>query len=81
MKFNYCPICAKELGEKIIGDEGLVRYCLAGFISFVKAKPFVDSNEVDDIMWCEIEEVNRYIARVDNMSGIHFDNSMRLLNL
>ncbi|WP_290441309.1 hypothetical protein [Clostridium tagluense] len=41
----------------------------------------MDSNEVDDIMWCEIEEVNRYIARVDNMSGIHFDNSMRLLNL
>lgn len=54
---------------------------MAGFISFVKAKPFANSNEVDDIMWCEIDKVNRYIARVDNMSGIHFDNSMRLLDL
>ncbi|MDF2587553.1 MAG: hydrolase [Anaerocolumna sp.] len=54
---------------------------MAGFIAFVKAKPFNDSNEVDDIMWCEINEVNKYIARDNNMSGIHFDNSMRLLNL
>jgi len=166
MKFIYCPICGKELSEKIIGDEGLVKYCvscnrpyfdspascvevlvinehnqilllkqnyisqthwgvisgyvkngdtleetvirevmeetgqhvekmqyvesyyfkpnqliMAGFIAFVKAKPFVDSNEVDDIMWCEIGSVNKYIARVDNMSGIHFDNSIKLLSL
>ncbi|MFD3157260.1 NAD(+) diphosphatase [Haloimpatiens sp. FM7330] len=54
---------------------------MSGFIAFVQSKPFNDSNEVDDIMWCEIDEVNKYIARVDNMSGIHFDNSMRLLNL
>ena len=53
---------------------------MAGFIAFVKAKPFNNSNEVDDLMWCEISEVNKYIARVNNMSGIHFDNSMSLLN-
>jgi NAD+ diphosphatase len=54
---------------------------MAGFIAFVKSKPFNHSNEVDDIMWCEIDMVNKYIARDNNMSGIHFDNSMRLLNL
>jgi NAD+ diphosphatase len=165
MKFLYCPICGEELTEKIVGDEGAVKYCvtcnrphfdgpascvevlvinehnqilllkqnyiskthwgvvsgyvkkgdtleetvmrevmeetgqhvekmqyvesyyfkpnqliMAGFIAFVKTKPFTDSNEVDDIMWCEIKNVNQYIVRVDNMSGIHFDNSMRLLN-
>lgn len=54
---------------------------MAGFIAFVKARPFNKSDEVDDIMWCEISEVNKYIARVNNLSGIHFDNSMRLMNL
>ena len=28
MTFKYCPNCGKELGEKEIGDEGLVPYCL-----------------------------------------------------
>lgn len=166
MKFIYCPKCGKELNEKNIGDEGLVKFCdtcnepyfdnpascvtvlvineksqvlllkqnyiskthwnlvsgyvkngdtleetvirevleetgqhvekmqyvesyyfkprevmMAGFIAFVNSNPFADSNEVDDIMWCEIDEVNNYIARVNNMSGIHFVNSMRLLNI
>lgn len=45
------------------------------------AKTFNNSNEVDDLMWCEIGEVNKYIARINNMSGIHFYNSMKLLNL
>ena len=52
---------------------------MAGFIAFVNTRPFNNSNEVDDIMWCEIRNVNSYIARVDNMSGIHFDNSIKIL--
>jgi NAD+ diphosphatase len=54
---------------------------MGGFIAFVNTKPFNNSDEVDELMWCEINEVNKYIARVNNMSGIHFDNSMRLLGL
>lgn len=27
MKFEYCPTCGARLGEKIIGDEGLVPFC------------------------------------------------------
>ncbi len=54
---------------------------MAGYIAFVKERPFNNSNEVDDLKWYEIGEINKYIARINNMSGIHFDNSMRLLNL
>lgn len=54
---------------------------MSGFIAFVNKKPFNNSSEVDDIMWCEVSNVNKYIARVNNMSGIHFDKLMSLLNL
>ena len=40
-----------------------------------------DSNEVDDLMWCDIKDVNKYIIRINNMSGAHFDNCMRFLNI
>lgn len=53
---------------------------MPGFIAYVKAQPFGNSNEVDELMWCEIENVNKYIARTNNMSGIHFDNCMVFLS-
>ncbi len=166
MEFTYCTICGKKLSERIVGDEGVVKFCnycvkpyyenpascvvvlvinehnqilllkqnyiskthwgvvsgyvqngetlektamrevleetgqqvekvqyvesyfnetyelvMAGFIAFVKTKPFSNSKEVDDIMWCEIDEVNKYIARDNNFSGNLFDNSRKILNL
>lgn len=54
---------------------------MSGFIAFVNKRQFASSNEVDDIMWCKIEDVNKYIARHENMSGIHFDNCMKILKL
>lgn len=27
MRFEYCPSCGEKLGEKTIGDEGLVPFC------------------------------------------------------
>lgn len=54
---------------------------MVGFIAYVNTKPFNNSQEVDDIMWCEISDVNKYIARGNNLSGVHFDNSMKLLKL
>jgi len=53
---------------------------MPGYIAYVNSKPFVKSNEVDDIMWCEIDTVDKYIMRVNNMSGIHFDNSIDFIN-
>jgi len=85
MKFIYCSICGKKLDEKMKYVESYYfkpkELIMAGFLAFVKARSFNNSNEVDDIMWCEINEVNKYIERINNMSGIHFDNSMKLLNL
>ncbi len=53
---------------------------MAGFIAYVEKQPFNKTNEVDDIMWCCIKDVNRYIARQNNLSGVHFDASMHYLN-
>lgn len=164
MIYTYCPSCGKKLDEKIIGDEGLVKYCnvckkpffnhpfscvevlvvnesneilllrqhyiskthwtlvsgyvkngdtleetvkkevfeetgqvvekmryissyyfppkeliMAGFIASVKKEPFAHSNEVDDLAWFKLGEVNNYIARINNLSGIHFDNCLPYL--
>jgi NAD+ diphosphatase len=54
---------------------------MVGYIAFVTARPLGHSNEVDDIMWCDVCEVNKFINRENNLSGIHFDASMALLNL
>lgn len=166
MKFIYCPLCGNMLNEKVIGDEGMTKYCLPcdqpffenvpsvvialvlnernqvlllksnyishthwtlvagylkngetleaavarevfeetnqhvesleyvtsyyfhspelimpGFIARVKTREFGKSSEVDDIMWCNIEDVNKYINRENNMSGIHFDNSIVKLGM
>lgn len=54
---------------------------MAGFIVFVNSRPFIKSKEVDDIMWCELQDVKKYISANDILSGTHFDKSMKLLGL
>lgn len=34
LKFNFCPKCGELLSEKIIGDEGLIPYCITCEIPF-----------------------------------------------
>lgn len=46
---------------------------MIGFIAHVKKKEFGNSEEVDDLKWFKIEEVNDIIARENNCSGMHFD--------
>jgi NAD+ diphosphatase len=53
---------------------------MAGYIAYVNSLPFGSSNEVDDIMWCDLSCVNEFINRENNLSGIHFDNSMQWIN-
>jgi len=54
---------------------------MPGYIAYVDAQPLLlNSNEVDDMMWCKIEDVDKYIMRANNMSGIHFDNSIAFIN-
>jgi NAD+ diphosphatase len=46
---------------------------MIGFIAYVNKSDFVDSDEVDDLKWYKIHEVEAVIARKNNCSGMHFD--------
>lgn len=46
---------------------------MIGFIAYVNQSDFGYSNEVDDLKWFQINEVNAVIARENNCSGMHFD--------
>ena len=52
---------------------------MIGFIAFVKKSQFADSDEVDDLKWYKIEDVEAVIARENNCSGMHFDMCKRFL--
>lgn len=52
---------------------------MIGFIAYVNKTRFADSDEVDDIKWYKIDEVNDVIARENNCSGIHFDKCREFL--
>lgn len=165
MKYTYCPSCGNILTDKLIGDEGLVRFCnvcdrpyfdnpaicvittvvneknqvlllksnyisttkwtlvagyvkngetledaavreimeetgqrvdrlsyvrsyyfrpgelvMCGFIAWVKQCDSAHSNEVNDLFWCDIGEVSRFINRDNNLSGTHFDSCHDLLS-
>lgn len=51
---------------------------MTGFIAKVKEKPFNNSIEVSEIMWCDMDKVDDYIIRDNNLSGIHFDKAKEL---
>ncbi len=52
---------------------------MIGFIAYVKKSQFTDSDEVDDLRWYKIDEVEDVIARENNCSGMHFDNCKQFL--
>ncbi len=52
---------------------------MIGFIAYVKKSQFTDSDEVDDLKWYKIDEVESVIARENNCSGMHFDKCKQFL--
>ena len=52
---------------------------MIGFIAYVKKSQFSDSDEVDDLRWYKIDEVEDVIARENNCSGMHFDKCKQFL--
>ena len=52
---------------------------MIGFIAYVKKSQFTDSDEVDDLRWYKIDEVENVIARENNCSGMHFDKCKQFL--
>ena len=52
---------------------------MIGFIADVKKRQFTDSDEVDDLRWYKIDEVEDVIASENNCSGMHFDKCKQFL--
>lgn len=55
------------------------RLILIGFMARVNKSDFGHSQEVDDLRWYKIDEVNDVIARENNYSGEHFDRCMEYM--
>ncbi len=76
----------EETGQDVISCKYISSYYFApkqlimiGFIAYVKKSQFAHSDEVDDIRWYQLDEVNAVIARDNNCSGMHFDKCREFL--
>ena len=76
----------EETGQDVMHCQYISSYYFAprqlimiGFLAYVRKSDFICSDEVDDIRWYRIEEVNDVIARENNCSGIQFDRCRELL--
>ncbi len=70
----------EETGQTVIEMKYVSSYyfepkqlIMLGFIAYVKKNKFGSSEEVDDLKWFKIDEVDDVIARENNCSGMHFD--------
>lgn len=52
---------------------------MIGFIAYVKKRKFKNSNEVDELKWFKMDEVDAIIARENNCSGMHLDICKKIL--
>lgn len=76
----------EETGQEVIKCRYVSSYYFApkklimiGFIAYVNKAEFGSSDEVDDMKWYKIEEVDEVIARENNCSGMHFDKCLAYL--
>lgn len=79
MELNFCTQCGKLLTYKLISDEGEQKYyfapknlIMAGFIAYVKAREFGSSNEVDDLIWVDLDKAVIMVERENNYSMMNF---------
>lgn len=70
----------EETGQTVLDCQYVSSYyfepkelIMIGFIAHVKKAEFTHSDEVDNLKWFKIEEVDEFIARDNNCSGMHFD--------
>lgn len=77
----------EETGQRVISCEYVQSYyfqlknlIMAGFIAYVKASDFGNSNEVDDLMWAKLDRAVTMVERENNWSGEHLDRCILKLN-
>lgn len=71
----------EETGQRVFSCEYIRSYYFApknlimtGFIAYVKARGFGTSNEVDELIWADLDKAVSMVERENNYSGIHLDN-------
>lgn len=76
----------EETGQRVLACEYVTSYyfvpknlIMTGFIAYVKAGDFNKSNEVDDLMWVDMDEAVTMVERENNLSGVHLDNCIRVI--
>ena len=76
----------EETGQRVISCEYVQSYyfppknlIMEGFIAYVKATDFSNSNEVDYLMWAKLEQAVTMAERKNNLSGEHLDNCITKL--
>lgn len=70
----------EETGQTVLNCQYISSYYFApkqlimiGFLAHVKKSEFCISEEVDNLQWYKVDEVDAVIARENNCSGMHFD--------
>lgn len=76
----------EKTGQRVISCEYVQSYYFApknlimtGFIAYVKASEFDSSNEVDGLMWVDLDKAVTMVERENNYSGEHLDNCIKLI--
>ena len=78
---------SEETGQQVISCEYVQSYyfepkniILTGFIASVRTSEFAVSNEVDELMWADLEKASHMVERENNFSGVHLDKCIEILN-
>ena len=76
----------EETGQRVISCKYVQSYYFApknlimtGFIAYVKASEFGSSNEVDNLMWVDLDKAVTMVEREKNYSGVHLDKCIQRL--
>lgn len=71
----------EETGQRVLSCEYIKSYyfepknlIMTGFIAYVKTSDFGTSNEVDKLLWADLDKAATMVERKNNYSGIHLDN-------
>ena len=77
---------SEETGQKVISYEYVQSYyfepknlIMTGFIAYVRSGEFASSNEVDDLIWVDLEKASGMLERENNFSGVHLDKCIDIL--
>ena len=76
----------EETGQRVISCEYVQSYyftpknlIMTGFIAYVNASEFGSSNEVDGLVWIDLDKAVNMVERENNYSGVHLDNCISML--